>query len=976
MIDGKPGFRVLRSKSRRMRMKFASKAGLMALALLSMGWNALLAGNSGKISGVVRDARTQEALAGANVVIASRWQGDRLIPLDIPLGAATDQDGSYYILNIDPGDYSLEVTYIGYTKSIIERVSVFVDMTSFIDVNLQVSALESEAVVVESQRRNTAQKDLTATKQVYQISEVQSIAGVNDIGDIIGLQADVVDNHFRGGREGESQYILGGGTIVNPLSNSKAFSPIVTGLEQVEVYTSGFSAEYGNAQSGVINMVTREGRSTWESRAELSYTAPYYKTWLEVPDGDSSKSVVPGSPYDMRSFDYYTLLSDTSEWLKDNPQNPGRALYDLGYGFGPGYLPARTVWPPNPLTYADSIQLARLGQLSWYESKRLMGLDRKAGLDNRIDFSTGGPLTDATNLFLAGRQTTNYSAYPIANPDIERQIMGSLVFHPDNANKLKFSGIYDVNTETYFSSSWQQWLFDPIMATSQRRTVSSQYGLEWKRVISRDTYANLKANLLNIAYDEFIPLLQTGDFAMDYLKMSNWVDYTGPANMRAGRMIDDNGSENTSTYSVAGDIASQVNRWNLLKGGAQFYYYNLNVNRLYNRYGEADIRILDFKVHPYEGALFLQDKMEFEGMIANVGLREDIYQLNYDYYADIYSPLRNPDSLAHTKTYTKLQPRLGISFPVNETTVLHLNYGTFTQRPSFNQIFYNQVNVKGEIAILGNPRLRPEETNAYDIGLVKGIPFLDLSLDVSAYYKDVKNLVETAFYYDDQQIGYQTYVNRDYADIKGFHINLEKNYGNLKAYIRYNWESATGKSSNALDAPVTYFEKADPHYGMVKLPDPQDVYLNYDRTHKIVMNVRYKTPGKFGFHMGRIYPLQRFQMSVTYRYYSGRPYTDPSTGLLYSMRTPEETDLRLRIEKDIRVGETTLTFYTEGFNLLNRYNWNYSRTFSNSYNTPRWRTDPQDLLTYELYSPYVTSQEIYLLTNDPQHWRFGLIVKL
>ncbi len=966
----------------------------LTIGVLSLVPLMLLAGQGGKISGQITDSQTGESLPGANVLLTHRWIDGEESPLDAIMGSASDIDGRYYILNIYPGTYTLRVDYIGMSSSKVTEVDVLVDMTTFIDVALEPASLEGEAVVVESQRNNEVQTDLTATKTVYQIDDVQSIAGVSDIGDIINLQADVVDDHFRGGRTGESSYLLGGGTIINPLTNSKAFSPIVTGLEQVEVYTSGFSAEYGNAQSGVINMVTKEGRETWESRLEVSITAPYYKVWEETFDADSNRTVAAGSPYSINSLDFYNTLFDTAEWLEDNPQQPGRVLFDLGYGFGGIYLPQRVSWPPNPLHYGDSIQTARLGQIGWMQSVRDVGLEYDDTFDNRLDFSTGGPVTKNVKVFVALRQNTSYTKIPTAQPDLDRQLMSSLVYKPNVADKFKLTWNYNTSSETYFSSSYRYWLFDNALSTSQRLSESIQYGLDWNHVFNQATFGHFRLNALQMENQELVPLIDEGELTTDYSSNSNWTDLTGPSNHRVGRLFNDSGEDNTSSYSAQADITSQIDNSNMIKAGAQFSYYNVNVNRLDNRDGEADIRILDFEVNPYEGAIFAQDKMEFEGMIANIGMRLDFYQLNTEYFSDIYAPLRNPDydptlpylergpyyskdlaAMEDSKTYYKLQPRIGVSFPVDQTTVFHLNYGTFSQRPNFNQLFYNQLTFNDEIVILGNPRLKPEETNAYDMGIVKGIPALGLTVDISAYYKDVKNLVETAYYYDEQQAVYRTYINKDYADIKGFHVNIERRDGAIRGYVRYNYESATGKSSNDLNAPVTYFEIADPVYGLEQLPDPADVYLDYDRTHKAVFNLRYKSPKNFGPKVLGVYPLAGFSLSGTYKYYTGRAYTDPESSLLYSARTPDEREVRMRIEKDLRIGGNKTTIYVEGYNLRNDYTWSYSRVFDNAYNTPRWKTDPDGILTYDLYAPYISSQDIYLLSNQPRHWRFGFIVK-
>ncbi|MBN2281084.1 MAG: TonB-dependent receptor [Candidatus Marinimicrobia bacterium] len=948
------------------------------------------AGDTGKIAGKITDEMTGDPLIGANVVLVERWVGDDPQPVDFSQGAATDMNGQFYILNIRPGVYSVNVNFIGYGTKKVTRVEVLVDKTTPVNVMLAQKTLEGDEVVVIAQRRNTVDRDVTATKQTYQIDDIQNIAGVADISDILAMQADVVDDHFRGGRVGESQYILGGGAIINPINNSRAFKPIVTGLEQVEVYTSGFSAEYGNAQSGVVNMVTKEGGSKWQSRLEFSATAPYYKVWEELANGD----LEGGSPYSINSLDFFSALHNDEEWLKENPVYPGRVLYDPGYGFGPLYLPPRVTWPPNPLKHSDSLQIAHLGHVQWLMAIRDAGMEYDNTWDNRVDFTTGGPIADDMKIFIAGRQTATYCMVPTTVPDMNRQIMSSLVWQRSSNDKIKATLTLDQSSQTYFNSSFLSWLFDRTLATTLISSLTKQYGIEWKHVFNNSTFMDTKTNILDLVSQDRINLLNDGDYVTDYMKSSNWTDYTSPSNHRIGRPSDDSGVEKSTTFNFSNSLTSQINHNNLIKAGFQFSFYHIDVDNQVNRYGDADIRDVRFDVNPYEGAFYFQDKIEFEGLIANVGLRADFYQLDAEYFSDLYSPLRNPDydpekpylergpyyadSLAaktRTDLYMNLQPRIGISFPVSEATVFHLNYGTFTQRPNFSQLFYNQVTINNEIEVLGNPRLKPEITNSYDIGIVKGIGSLGLSIDISAYYKDVKNLVQTAYYYDEQQSVYRTYINRDYADIKGFHVNVERQTGLLRGYVRYNYESATGKSSNDLNAPVTYFETPDPNYGKVDLPDPEDIYLDYDRTHKIVLNGRVHFGNNQGWAILGHQPFENLSLSATFRYMTGRPFTDPSQGKLFGERTPEETDLRMRFEKGFRIKDKSITFYVEGFNILNKITWNYSRTFANDYNTPRWFIDKDNILTYRLYEPYITSQDIYMIGNEPRHWRMGLIFK-
>ncbi|MEE4310401.1 MAG: TonB-dependent receptor [candidate division KSB1 bacterium] len=930
------------------------------------------AGVTGKIAGTVTDKETGEPLIGANVIVNSVWLGDREIEMEYPLGAAVDMDGQYYILNVQPGYYSINATYIGYNREIRTRVQVKIDRTTKINFQLNAQAITGEEVVVTAYRPDKVEKDLTATKMTYVVDEVMSIAGVEDISDILELQADVVDDHFRGGRLGESTYLIGGAAIVNPLNNQRAFRPIVTGLEQVEVYTSGFSAEYGNAQSGVVNMVTKEGTSKWTTRGEFSATLPYYKSW-------------GGSAYSTDNLDYFSLLNDSEEWLKDNPLLPGRPLWDRGYGVNK-YLPPRVEWPPNPLNHEDSLKMADLGRLFWLQAFRDIGLEYDKSMDYRVDFTTGGPLAKNVQLFLALRQNLTNPIVPTPTPDMERQFMGNLTYQPTANDKFKFTLLYDYMYENYLSSNWERWLFDRTLSVTKRSQNSFQYGLEWKHVFSPSSFADFNFKILDVLEQDRIDLLEEGQYLDEYGNNRNWVDYTSPSNTRLGRVNDDRGDKTTKTYFLNGNYTTQVNNNNLLKSGLQFYYYDLNVDYENNVTNEQNIEKLIFHSYPYEGALFLQDKMEFEGLIANIGLRFDFYDLNTEYFVDKFYPLKDPGARKDVDIHTRFQPRIGISFPVSEFSVFHLNYGTFTQRPNFNQLFYNEINDDEGIVTLytlGNPQLQPEDTKAYDVGIVRSFTG-GFQLDVSAYYKDVKNLVESAYYKTEGGESYRTYINKDYANIKGFHVSLERSVGNVRGYVRYNYESAKGKNSNPdnLAVPVTILNYVPSEEELIDLQEvrfPEDVFLDYDRTNKLIMNLRFVTPSNAGIEILGVHPFANMSISNTFRYYSGRPYTLPPSldpfgqALKFSKRTPREREWRVRIEKKIRSAQTTITGYVEIFNLLNEKYWHYSRTFNHDTNTVRWHTDRDNILTDTEYAPYVSSQDIYLLRNEPRHVRFGMV---
>lgn len=948
-------------------------------SLFNMG--IVIAGTTGKIAGKVVDAETGEPLPGANVYIE-----------ETSMGAATDMNGDFFILNVYPGVYDVTAQYMGYVAEKRTTVMVRIDKTTSLDFELKAQVLEGESVVVVAQKEDALEKDLTATKQSYDVGSLESIAGMNDVGDIIDLQADVDNGHFRGGRSGEALYLVGGATIVNPLNNNQAFEPLTIGLEQVEVYTSGFSAEYGNVQSGVINMVSKEGDSEkWNTYFDISSTNSYYKTF-------------GGSVYSTDyNNDYNDLFLDTEEWATQTDPVSGNILWThFGIRFPENYLPASYTipsWPPvtvNP-SQQDSMKAAALVKQMWMQSARDMGLEF-ASPDYRLEFSLDGPLNEKMTMFIAGRQNVVNPIIPTGRANIHRQVMANVTWAASSDDKVKFSYNFDQSFNNSITTNYYRW-FERVMNVNKQTEGVHQFGVNWTHILNPSTFFEMKANYLTTTADDRIDVLSDTTWADLYNNSINWRHYTAPNGYNVGRLQTSYGDEKTQTFFFNGAVTSQVNKFNLVKAGFQFTYYDIDVNNVNTQSTEANVRYEDYRVFPYEGAAYIQDKMEFEDLVTNIGLRLDFYNLNTEYYTNKYSPYLNPnfdptdpsqgayyDKELASKKKTELkyifQPRIGIAFPVSDKSVLHLNYGVFTQRPAFEYIFGQSTKLTAtpDYEALGNPQLEPERTISYDVGIVRSLP-AGFHLDVSAYLKDVSNQIMYAVYEDNGGNRYFTYDNREYADIKGFHITLDRNTGLIRGYLRYNWEAAKGKSGSAegSGARAEYFEN-DAQEDL--LPAPDDVYLDFNRLHKVVANISLHVPNEGGFAIGEVYPLSNVTINATYKFSSGRPFTwDLSgQGLQMNMRTPDEKDLNIRVEKKMSVGGTGFTLYVEAFNVLNHKVFHYSRVFEDAVNSQnlfkeRYMTDRENLLTQTDFSPYTTSLDGYLYSNQPRHYRFGISMK-
>jgi outer membrane receptor protein involved in Fe transport len=411
-----------------------------------------------------------------------------------------------------------------------------------------------------------------------------------------------------------------------------------------------------------------------------------------------------------------------------------------------------------------------------------------------------------------------------------------------------------------------------------------------------------------------------------------------------------------------------------------------------------------YRVYPYEGALFVQDKMEFQGLIANVGLRFDFYNFNYNYYSDIFNPLEytSPDAAPKSKTkpFGRLQPRLGVSFPVTDRTVFHFNYGTFVQRPAFSYIYGGKIGFTGTtytLSGIGNSTLKPEKTSAWDVGIVYALPG-GVRIDLSAYYKDVSDLVEQATYQSLYPVvpSFTNYTNIDYATIKGFTINIDKNTQSFNFHLNYNYGISKGKSSGPTGQPIHIYRTAT-NFDSVALNTgvgTRDILLDYDRTHRLLTTMGFRTSNETGPSFLSLRPLSNINVSLTFTYNSGRPYSDPSGGdlTMFNLRSPDYYDLKIRVQKSFMIGSVKYILYVEGYNLTNFQGYSYSNIFDQKNMQDallRWNNGERGSL--EWYNPQyresadreIASKEQYLYNvanamynNQPRYFRVGLSLEL
>jgi hypothetical protein len=210
-----------------------------------------LAATNGKIAGRVIDKDTGDPLPAVNVVVEGTT-----------LGATTDLDGRYFILTVPPGRYSVRASMVGYKDMAVRNVLVQTDLTSHIDFDLEPTVLELGEEVVVVAERPLIEKDVTGSRMTISGSSL-ALMPVDEMQEILSLTAGAVEEdgnlHIRGGRNREVAYLIDGALVADPETGAFDGDVPEMALEEVSVQTGGFGAEYGSAQSGIVNMILKEG---------------------------------------------------------------------------------------------------------------------------------------------------------------------------------------------------------------------------------------------------------------------------------------------------------------------------------------------------------------------------------------------------------------------------------------------------------------------------------------------------------------------------------------------------------------------------------------------------------------------------------------------------------------------------------------------------------------------------------------------
>ncbi|MCU7504562.1 MAG: TonB-dependent receptor [Ignavibacteria bacterium] len=826
-------------------MKLYRVLNIILLFAFIFSFSKAFAGQTGKITGVLKDKKTGEALMGVNVYTE-----------DKKYGTATDASGYYVLLNVPPGKYSLIASMTGYRTVKVEGVEVSADKTTSIDIQLEETTAVLGQEVVITAERPVIQKDITSSELSVGSQEIKNLP-VENLKDVLQLKAGVITDanggiHIRGGRTSEVGYLIDGIPVSDNFTGSQSSGIDVQVMEEVKVISGVFNAEYGQAMSGIVDVITKQGSDKFQGS-------------LNVSSGDyltSANNIFPGlnKVHPLQINDIKANLSGPIDLFRQ------KVSYFLAFRRyqNDGWLYGQRRFNPKDSSFQKGNQ--------FYINAT--GDNEMVSLNSNLDYNLQGKLS--FNLF----------------------------------NPLRFSDLflYDDSTHQFYNHLYK---YDPDgLPKYYSRSYNNILTLTY--VFNPSTYLTLKHSLRYSENKTYVfPDINDERYANPQLlqQLTGYSFYTGGTDMVHYK-------RSTTTNIIKADLESQLDRYNDAKTGFEFKFNKINLD---NRTAEYRDTALIFDINKYfnEGyfthrpfgmAFYIQDKIEYESVIINAGLRYDFFNSK----GLIPTDTRDPENSLKTraKAQSQISPRIGIAFPISADGTIHFSYGHFFQIPPLEFLYSNpnfRVAPGGVYTLMGNANLKAQSTVAYEVGL--HYSFFDLlGLEVIGYFKDMTNLLGTEIH--DTYIGgdrYAVYANRDYGQTKGITISLYKRPSaedNISVSLDYTFQSAQGNASDPNDA----FNKVQGN----KKPNIQVIPLDWDQTHTVNLSLFYILP-------------DNLNLGLIAKYESGFPFTPEyqnlETSYENSSRMPNKINVDLQLNKNLIVSRTnSISLYLKVYNLFDTRN--------------------------------------------------------
>jgi len=947
----------------------------LSIVLSIMSFTAAFSGTTGKIAGAVTDARSGEKLVSANVVV----QG-------LNLGAATNADGYFVILNVPPGTYKLQASLLGYRTTIVANVRVDIDQTTEIKIRLAEEAVQQEEIMVVAERP-VVQRDVAASTANITAIDVQKLPTASVVG-VVALQAGIQttvsgdllvrgsggSDVATGGGSDRTLVLLNGQALRDGRDNSSFTGISLTAIDNIQLTTGGWNAEYGQVRSGLVNIVTKEGNP---SQYSVGVTARYraaepkhfgrslydFDSYFIRPYVDPAVCWTgTGKGYAPGAWDYWTrrqyqefggwnnvaisTLTDRDPtndltpqaaqklflWQHRRRAEVSMADYDIDAGFG------------GPLFPGVSQQLGNLRFYAAYRRTRtayLISLSDSAYRDQTFQLKVTSDIANGMKLSVEGLYAEAFGT---------------------NDNNAGLQGVYRTpesiaeNINYTFGSYTDARIFTPpyFGLTAIRRKM---FGTKFTHLLSSETFYTVQLSMFQSRYNTGPPPRRNNariyKFGNDYyvdeapygwqprLLTGNYLSSEGigvtPAFRMAGGLSTSRDNSIVTNYTVKIDYTSQIDKYNQLQVGGEFTLTDSDIN-----YGTVDSIFVTGRTRsrwrqwPKQASAYVQDKLEFEGMIANLGVRLDYSYAGgewykYDPFSKAFSPTLNLgiDTLLQkepTRKNVTISPRLGVAFPISVDSKLFFNYGHFRSLPTPENLFLirRTTDANPQLTRLANPNTLLPRTIQYELGYEHNL-FDQFLVRISGYYKDIAYETRLVTYQNDTyNTSFSVTTNNEYRDVRGFEITLTKNRGSwVQGFINYTYDVRSYGYFGYLTYNANRTIQSDYQARNVATRVAKPVPRPYARA-----NVDFFTPPEFGPGPEGLSVLGDVRVNLVASWSSGYYFTwdggITTPGLENNVQWRDYWNVDMRISKNFRVFGLNLQLFAD---ISNLFNFRYMTTY-------------------------------------------------
>jgi hypothetical protein len=894
----------------------------------------------------------------------------------------------------------------------MEKVRVNLDRSIRLEFPMTQRTVSLEAVTVVAEKE-IIKADLASSQEiigkerledapVLRMDEfIANMKGVDLVSD-----ADGTGLSIRGGEVSETDIQVDGISSRDARSGNSYLSINASSVEEMQLLTGGFEAKYGGIQSGLVNVVTKEGsREKFEFSGRLNFTpAGQQRFFGDNPWGENGL--------------IYRIYADTTEdgyaYIGTKDDTTGTIPIEFS-GFR-GWDYKREGTRNYQSIGLDGIKLDPeqkrklwLIQHPAYEVASHPDIYAEATLTGPVPFS------DHATFMLAGKLERSEFAFPIGPRDnyFDYNTHLKLTFRPSEASKMSVSGMFahmSSNTTSRPStvggglqdySSRFGYLSNSEQAIRQQAAILSNFaqmynksflqyldqywfmgGAKWNQTLSPTSYFTLEAqvnyqdnNIQPMAAD---PSLESNHVMLDSFSVLDYPNIGTPnGSTNYGKDITDLfyifgglqavDSSYTLSTTLKGNYTAQVGKNHQIEAGFNFNYTHSFVysgtwyqsSQMYTT-GVPDTWQY-YTARPLEGGVYIQDKLEFQGLIATIGLRgdyfnpqknafllehpidqayPDFYNLVYQYLPGTWgsyerwvifremlsSPPNWPTRPYHGEF--KISPRLGVSFPITVNSKMYFNYGHFYQRPNYAYLY--NLAIVGDKALLPTPELPMARTVSYEFGYEQRL-LKNFLANIVVYYKDMSNIPLPRTYINYwEEFQATKYAPDGYSDTRGIELRLEKSAGRfftmwcnldymLKSWgqsgLRYLYENritATDEQRSANLSTLTPLPTAN-------------------------VNFTFHTPATLGKALGGFYLLGGWRISAQFKWADGGEAvmrTDPLTGEQLKVKIVDYSNTDLRAVKRIPFKGHYLELGVTITNLFNQkrlYTGGMSSTQYNNY---------------------------------------------